>query len=431
MVAQLAGVAVPVIALQDAPCIGRQAFDLFAQFGVGLRQEALRQEHQVFLALAQRRDADGILGQTVVQVFAKLTPLHHGQQVGVGRRDDAKVNLLLARAANAVNAPRLQSPQQFALQRQRQVADFVEEDGAAVGLLEGAGLGLVCAREGAFFMAKQLAFDQRLGDGTAIDRDQRLFGAQTQGVDRLRHQFLAGAGFTRDQNREVGSRHQFDFALDALDAGAVAHRVQQEVGLAWRVDDATDLRLGGFFCQRAMHGVQNVLVLERLGDVVPGAGANRARGVVGFAVARDHDDRNRLVEQFDAREHLKAVHVGQTDVEQNHIGCMACDAGKCVLAVGGRQRCEAGLAHDVGQDPACVFLVVHDQYLDRCAAGAVRDNFWQACFGHGDVFVHAGISGCPLRLGRRFLTRMSGLSKGSMPWASPKNSKPISLVNKV
>ncbi len=48
------------------------------------------------------------------------------------------------------------------LHRQRQVADLVEKQGAAVGLLEPAGARGEGAGEGAFLMAEQLSLDQAL-----------------------------------------------------------------------------------------------------------------------------------------------------------------------------------------------------------------------------------------------------------------------------
>ena len=51
------------------------------------------------------------------------------------------------------------------------VGDFIQENGAAVGVLDPAGFLPDGAGEGAFFMAKQFAFQEGFGDGGAVDAD--------------------------------------------------------------------------------------------------------------------------------------------------------------------------------------------------------------------------------------------------------------------
>ena len=65
-------------------------------------------------------------------------------------------------AAEPIERARFERAQDLALQRQRQLADFVEKQRAAVGELELAELALGCAGERATFVAKQLGFEQRL-----------------------------------------------------------------------------------------------------------------------------------------------------------------------------------------------------------------------------------------------------------------------------
>ena len=72
--------------------------------------------------------------------------------------------------ADAADFAAFQHAQQLGLHRLGQLADFVEEDRAAVGHFEQADAVLVGAGERALAMAEQLAFDQRLGQRAAVDR---------------------------------------------------------------------------------------------------------------------------------------------------------------------------------------------------------------------------------------------------------------------
>jgi hypothetical protein len=66
----------------------------------------------------------------------------------------------------------LQGPQQLDLEGRRGVADFVEEQRAAVGLLEKADAIFMGAGECALLVAEELGFEQRVGQGTAVFDDE-------------------------------------------------------------------------------------------------------------------------------------------------------------------------------------------------------------------------------------------------------------------
>ena len=62
--------------------------------------------------------------------------------------------------------------------RRSHLADFVEEQRAAVGALEQADAIAVGAREAAADVAEQLGFEQRLRNPDAVDRHQRQVRAR-------------------------------------------------------------------------------------------------------------------------------------------------------------------------------------------------------------------------------------------------------------
>ena len=64
------------------------------------------------------------------------------------------------------------------MQRGRQKTDFVEEQRAAVRGLEESGLGLARIGERAALIAEELCFEQCLGDGGAVDGDERTIAAR-------------------------------------------------------------------------------------------------------------------------------------------------------------------------------------------------------------------------------------------------------------
>ena len=87
----------------------------------------------------------------VVEVLAEAAVREQRLEVAVGGRDDAHVDLDLAAAAHARELAVLQHAQQLRLHRRRHVADLVEEERAAVRLLEAAAAAATAAPEKAPF----------------------------------------------------------------------------------------------------------------------------------------------------------------------------------------------------------------------------------------------------------------------------------------
>src|SRR5262245_27901425 len=104
-----------------------------------------RQYGDVVGAIAQRRDRDWKYRQPEVEILAELLGRHTRPQLLVGRSDDAHVDVQQLGAANAFETPLLEDAKELGLQREREVADLVEEERALMSQLELAGL----ARHGA------------------------------------------------------------------------------------------------------------------------------------------------------------------------------------------------------------------------------------------------------------------------------------------
>src|SRR5205814_9939602 len=102
------------------------------------------------------------------------------------------------------------------------VADFVEDDRAAVSLLDFADLLLGGAGERPLFMAEELGLDQLLGDRRAIHLDESLAAAQAVAMDRTRDQLLADAALAVNEHRRIGRRGARDRRRHLLERGALA-----------------------------------------------------------------------------------------------------------------------------------------------------------------------------------------------------------------
>ncbi len=160
--------------------------------------------------LAQRRHVDRDHGEAEVEILAEVPLLDLLLEVLVRRRDDAHVDLDRPRRSEPLDLALLQHAQHLGLRLGAHVADFVEEDRAAVGLLELADLLLGRAGERSLLVAEQLRLDQLLGNRRAVHLDEALAAAQAVAMDRPRDQLLADAALALDQHGRVGRRGAAD-----------------------------------------------------------------------------------------------------------------------------------------------------------------------------------------------------------------------------
>ena len=109
----------------------------------------------------------------------------------MGRGHNPNVHFLRLRAAQALEFPLLQHAQEFRLQIQRDIADFVQKQCALVGQFQPAGLLGHRPGEGAALMPKKFALQQSAGNGSAVELNKCLLPAGAAIVDGVRDQFLA------------------------------------------------------------------------------------------------------------------------------------------------------------------------------------------------------------------------------------------------
>ena len=184
--------------------------------------EIIKQQRNVADPLAQSGRIERQHIKPVIQVFAEAAGGNFRLEVTVGRGDHPHVDRYRTRGTHRVNGALLQYPQQLNLQFQRQIADFVQEDGATVGQFKSAHPVGNRTGEGALAMAKKFALQQFLWNGSAIDRDEISAGPVGLHMQRACDDLLAGAALTGDQHRRVRHRDNRNDVADGPHRVALA-----------------------------------------------------------------------------------------------------------------------------------------------------------------------------------------------------------------
>jgi hypothetical protein len=190
------------------------------------------QRGDVFGALAQRRQRERVDVDAVIEILAKGAAAHHLIEIAMGGDDDADVYRDGAVASDALDLLFLEHAQQLGLHDRGHIANFVEEQRAAMGLLELAEMARDGAGEGAFLVAEELGFDQLAGDGRAVQRDKWTVAARAAVVQRAGDQFFAGAGFAQDGDAGFAGSHAIDLRHHAAHTLSRVHDLMASYALA-------------------------------------------------------------------------------------------------------------------------------------------------------------------------------------------------------
>jgi hypothetical protein len=179
------------------------------------------EDRDIRLDFAEGRgfEADDI--EAVVEVLTEVAFADGALEVAIGGGDDADINFDGFMRADAFDFAFLESAEDFGLGGEAEVADFVEEEGAAVGGFELAHAAFDAGGDAAFD-AEEFGFDEGFGQGGAVEGNVRVFGAGAEGVEGAGDQVLACAAFAGDEDGDIGRGDAFDHPaqLDHLWGGA-------------------------------------------------------------------------------------------------------------------------------------------------------------------------------------------------------------------
>ena len=185
---------------------------------------------KILQPLPQGRHGDGDYVEPVVQVLPEGALRDLFLQIGVGEGQEPDVQLNGSGAADTGDLLGLDGPQQLYLQVDGHVPDFVQQQGAVVGVLKQADFSLgIGSGKGPLFVAEQLRLQQMTGDGGAVDLHIGLVLPPAAPVDLIRHHLLAHAGLAGDEHRGVGGGDVVDQGIDGLQRAVFPHHAVGEV----------------------------------------------------------------------------------------------------------------------------------------------------------------------------------------------------------
>ena len=295
--------------------------------------------------------------QSMIEVFPKALLLHCRGEILVRGGNDAHIHAHRCLPANAEELVLRQYPEQACLKRCRHVADLIQKQRAAVGLLEAAQASPFSPCKGPALVSEQFRFQQLGGDGRCIQRDERLVGPGRILMQRPGHQFLAGAGLTGDENRHAGTGQTADRTENLLHRGCLTDHPRR--GRRYRRGDLFASLPGGLG-----HQFDGFVDIERLGQVFESAAPIGADRAVQIREGGDDDDRNVGVPTGELFHQVQPAHVGHANVGDDDIRLLAGERPEERSARFEAPRRHLRQRQGLLQHPAHGFVIVNDPDRD-------------------------------------------------------------------
>ncbi len=228
----------------------------------GSADVVLEQLRNIFRARAQRRQLDANDVEAVIEVFAEHAARDAILQVLVSGGDHAHIHANRRLTADAIELAFREHAEQSGLQRRRHVADFVEEQRAAVRLLEAAAPLRIRAGERALLVAEQLGLEKIRRNRRRIQRNERLRRTRAVIVKRARDELLTRARLTRDQHRDAGASESPDRAEHLLHGRRATEQLRN-------LRNRDRLRSTAWLhASRATHEIHRLIDIERLRQIL-------------------------------------------------------------------------------------------------------------------------------------------------------------------
>ncbi len=228
-------------------------------------------------------------------------------------------------------------------------------------------------------MAEQLGIEQRLGQGSAVERDEGGFGPLAGGVDGLGEDLLAGAGLAVDHHRhacarglrgdreraaEIGARPD-DFLESQWSTKLFGERAQFALRTAGRHD--------------AVERFEQPVGRDRFLDEVARPGAHRADRDLDPVAHRDDDERQRGAPAAQLGDEFGDVHARRALIDEHRVerhAFLRAELGERGVGVGRDDAAPAAARRQGRQETLLGRFAVDDHHHSRVAR--VRHRFESA-----------------------------------------------------
>jgi hypothetical protein len=270
---------------------------------------------KILEAIAQWRKGQRENIDTMKEVAAEFVIFDAVFEIAVSGNNDADIDLYGFVAADAFDFAFLKHAEKFGLHGNGHIADLVEEESTALGLLEFSDVASRGAGERTFFVPEELGLDQFCGDSRAIESDEGAFVARGFLVNGARDQFFSGAGFAEDADAGFAGGDAVNLREELLHGGAGA----DEFVFTETMAEFTIFVFEAGEAEGVFYGDEKFVGGERLFEKIESAEAGGFDGHFDIGLAGNENNGSLDTGFFQFFEEFEAGFAGHDDVGKNEI----------------------------------------------------------------------------------------------------------------
>ena len=158
---QLSNIAGPIIVHDNTHGILGDVLDCRSCLLIEMSDKVIDQQWNIFFSSSQRRKMDGKNLETVIEVIPEMSPTDEIVKILLACGDNPYIDSASFGFSNPLYLPFLQHAQEFHLNKGADLTDFIQKDGAAIGLLEASRPITMGPGKCPSYMAEQFTFKQR------------------------------------------------------------------------------------------------------------------------------------------------------------------------------------------------------------------------------------------------------------------------------
>ena len=233
------------------------------------------QQQDILASLAQGRQVQRYGVQAVKQVLTEGSRLNAGFQIGVRGRHNPHINLVCLGGTHSGHLALFNHRKQLLLHQGRQVANLVQEQGAAIGLFH---TPLLCgggAGEGSLFMTEEFALEQGFRNAAHVNGHHSLAVSGGKAMQFVRHHILSRTVLAGDQHIGVCGGNAGNLFLQRADT----FRLANESACVVIMPCVSVGQSGTAQVHSGMHGIQHSLLVPGLGNEVHRSGLDGTHGL--------------------------------------------------------------------------------------------------------------------------------------------------------
>src|SRR5579872_1558246 len=288
------------------------------EFAAEFLQKVSGQQQHIVPAFAQGRNRHRHSRNPEIQILAKELLLRQLLQIPIRRHHDTHIHFHSLCPAHAIEFPFLQHPQKLRLDRQRQLADFVQKERPAMRQVQLAHFARTRTGKRSALMTKQLVLHQSFRNRRAVQRYKGLLAPLRKVVHGTRKQLFARSALSQEQNSRIRRRHFLNLLADLPNSRVFADNARKPVPRRILLAQQQIFPLHLLHTSRSLHQQFQMVQVHRLLKKIKSPVLHRRHGLFDRSKRCQQQYRYRRIRLLRFTQHVQSQRSRHLQIRNHH-----------------------------------------------------------------------------------------------------------------